>query len=326
MIVPDHWAEARKQHRSAAQRFTVRRFGWSNTSPADAERMAEARAEEALQGLIAGQALARREPKVAYNGATGTPIREEVLARHGEHVITRNAYGARCLNTANVLFADIDFSPPGTGLRPFAMAFAPLAVMALATGVAMGSSVVAMGLLLLALALAAPAARLLARRTVAAAGGPEGMARERLSRFVAQHPDWNLRLYRTPAGLRVLATHAPLDPRSDAVQAFFTQVAADPVYVRMCMSQNCFRARLSAKPWRIGISQGLRPRPGVWPVRPEALAARQAWVTHYEQQAAAYAACHYLGAIGSGTVHATAAPVVDLHDRESRALSGAPQA
>jgi hypothetical protein len=152
------------------------------------------------------------------------------------------------------------------------------------------------------------------------------MARERLSRFVAQHPDWNLRLYRTPAGLRVLATHAPLDPRSDAVQAFFTQVATDPVYVRMCVNQNCFRARLSAKPWRIGISQGLRPRPGVWPVRPEALGARQAWVTHYEQQAAAYAACSYLGSIGSGTMHPTAAPVVDLHDRESRALSGAPLA
>lgn len=296
MIVPDHWAEARRQHRSAAQRFTVRRFGWSTTSPADAERMAEARADEALQGLIAGQALARREPKVAYNGATGTPIREEVLARHGEHVITRNAYGARCLNTANVLFADIDFSAPVSGLKAFAMA------------------------------LAAPLTRLFARRTAAAAEGPEDAARERLSRFVAQHPDWNLRLYRTPAGLRVLATHAPLDPRSNAVQAFFTEVAADPVYVRMCVNQNCFRARLSAKPWRIGISKGLRPRPGVWPVRPEALAARQAWVAHYEQQAAAYAACSYLGSIGSGTVHATAAPVVDLHDRESRALSGAPLA
>ena len=119
MIVPDHWAEARRQHRSAAQRFTVRRFGWSTTSPADAERMAEARADEALQGLIAGQALARREPKVAYNGATGTPIREEVLARHGEHVITRNAYGARCLNTAKVLFADIEhFTSVAERLEP----------------------------------------------------------------------------------------------------------------------------------------------------------------------------------------------------------------
>jgi hypothetical protein len=60
--------------------------------------MAEQRADEALASLLAGKPLARRERKAAYNGASGVPIREEVLARVGETVITRNGYGAHCLN------------------------------------------------------------------------------------------------------------------------------------------------------------------------------------------------------------------------------------
>jgi hypothetical protein len=101
MIVPDHWAEARKQHRASGKQITVRRYGWSATSEADALANAEARVDEALRRIVAGEKLDKREPKVPYNGAAGVPIREEVLARHGEQVITRNAYGAHCLNSPN---------------------------------------------------------------------------------------------------------------------------------------------------------------------------------------------------------------------------------
>lgn len=59
----------------------------------------------------AGVALTQREPLVPYTGADGVPIREENLAEHGSTVITRNSYGARCLNTPDVLFADIDHAP-----------------------------------------------------------------------------------------------------------------------------------------------------------------------------------------------------------------------
>ena len=80
MIVPDHWAEARKQHRSSGRQVTVRRYGWSTVSEADALAMAETRADEALRRILTGEKVNRREPKVAYNGASGVPIREEVLA------------------------------------------------------------------------------------------------------------------------------------------------------------------------------------------------------------------------------------------------------
>jgi len=59
--------------------------------------------------VLSGEKLIRREPKIPYKGAAGVPIREEIVSRHGETIITRNAYGARCLNTPNVLFADVRY-------------------------------------------------------------------------------------------------------------------------------------------------------------------------------------------------------------------------
>jgi len=321
MIVPDFWAEARRQQRTSRKQVTVRRYGWSTVSQDDAQRMAETRADEALRRIVSGERLQRREPKVAYNGAAGVPIREEVLARHGEEVITRNAYGAHCLNSPNALFADIDFAPDASW--PAIVAFAALAVASVATGWMLHSWGATFGLLFVSLFAAAPVAGLFTRLFVAARGGSERIARAQIADFIAGNPSWNLRLYRTPAGYRVLATQQPFAANVDEVRRFFAAVSADPVYVRMCSNQGCFRARLTAKPWRMGLSAPMRPRPGVWPVRPEASAARNAWIAVYEAKAKAYAACRYIESMGSGLVHESLKSVIDLHDRESRALSDA---
>ena len=46
-----------------------------------------------------------------------------------------------------------------------------------------------------------------------------------------------------------------------------------------------------------------------------------------EAEAARYAACEYVETMGSGSVHAKLAPLIELHDRECRALvTGAPLA
>jgi hypothetical protein len=320
MIVPDHWAEARRQHKTAGRQVTVRRYGWSLNSQAEASAQAQARAEAALQRILAGEKLPRREPKVAYNGADGVPIREEVLARRGEQVITRNAYGAHCLNSPDALFADVDFHT-GPGTRILQRTWAGLAVASGLAGLWLHSWGVALGLLLVSLLAAAPLAGLALQIAVAAQGGAARLARKRLLAFLARHPAWNVRLYRTPAGYRLLATHQPFEASDSAVRAFFSAVSADPLYVRMCLHQRCFRARLSAKPWRIGITTPMRPRPGVWPVQPGRLPARTAWIADYEARAAAFAACRYVESLGSGVIHATLQPVIELHDRESRALT-----
>jgi len=94
MLIPEFWAESRARHRSKNRQITVRRFGWSEASQAEAQAMADQRVRESLDRLIAGESLTRREPKVPYGGADGLPIREEVVRRAGPDVLTRNSYGA----------------------------------------------------------------------------------------------------------------------------------------------------------------------------------------------------------------------------------------
>lgn len=318
MIVPEFWAEARRHHRDGKRQITVRRFGWSNESESDALALAESRAAEALARLLAGEKIDRRETKAAYNGALGVPIREEVLSRHGEEVITRNAYGAHCLNTPRALFADIDFEQSPRAKDVF-IAFGALTVASALVGVQGQRWGLALGLMFISLFLSSPVASFAQRTVTAWRGGASQIARRRITAFLSGHPTWNLRLYKTPAGLRLLATHQPFDPAAPDVQQFFTAVGADPVYVRMCLNQHCFRARLSAKPWRIGIAGRMRPRPGIWPVDPARRHLRETWVASYEQKASGFAACQFLESLGSGAVHDELRPVIELHDRESKA-------
>ena len=325
MIIPQYWAEGRARNRSEGRQVTVRRFGWSQTSQEEAQANAEQRAAEALQRVLAGEKLARREPKVPYNGAEGVPIREEVVERHGEVVITRNAYGARCLNTPNVLFADIDFAAE-TPVRLIFATMAGLVALAVLIGLRLDSFGLLAVLVLCALFGANSLTGWLYRLRLRFDGGAERLARKRVLRFLAAHPDWGLRLYRTPAGLRVLATHRTFAPDDPEVARCFAAVGADPHYVRMCLRQQCFRARVSAKPWRIGIDQHLRPRPGVWPVAAERLAQRREWVARYETAAGDYAACAFIEALGNAVVAPAVAEVQHLHDALCGSASGRPLA
>lgn len=145
-------------------------------------------------------------------------------------------------------------------------------------------------------------------------GGPERRANERIDAFVLANPEWSFRVYRTPAGLRLLAMHRPFDPGEPAVAACFGALQADTIYALMCARQHCFRARVSPKPWRVGISQHMRPRPGVWPVQPERMKDREQWIAEYEIASRGYAACRYERTVGSGVVDPIADDICKLHD------------
>jgi len=325
MLIPSFWAEATARHRRQGKQVTVRRFGWSLDSEQDAARNAQQRADEALPRILAGEALVRREPKVAYNGADGVPIREQVLERHGETVITRNLYGARCLNSPDVLFADIDFHENvGPALRLPVLGLLVLGAAWL--GKAYGGWGLAAAAMVVALLASYGVAKGLLALRVRASGGPEPSARRRVEAFVAAHPGWRLRLYRTPAGFRALAMHRRFDPAEPEVAAFFRAVKADTIYVRMCARQRCFRARISPKPWRIGIQAHIKPRPGVWPVNPERLPERDAWIAAYEQRAEGFASCRHVADLGDGRVDRDVDAVRELHDDACRAGSTLPLA
>lgn len=324
MIIPAHWAEGRIQQRAAdGRQITVRRFGWSDESAEVAQAHADSRTRSAFERIVAGEKLARRERKQAYNGADGVPIREEIVQRDGDTVITRNGYGARCLNTPDVLFVDIDFDD---ALRGGAIEYAigPALIAGLLAGYAVRSWI---GGAVAAVAVFIVAYRIAGQRRRGEGGvnpAPEKRAGQRIARFMQQHPDWHLRIYRTPAGFRLLAMHDTFAPGDPALAECLQQLGVDKVYARMCRNQGCFRARLTAKPWRIGIGEHLRPQPGVWPVAADRLPQRAAWVARYEAAAAGHAACRYLEAVGSGNVHPAAQRVQALHDELSRAQTDLP--
>lgn len=326
MIVPQYWAEGRLQHRTRGRQVTVRRFGWSDLSLEDAQALADARTREAFERVLAGEALPRREARRPYNGAEGVPIREEIVAREGDSVITRNAYGARCLNTPRALFVDIDFHDPGPGRALRWGCRVPLLMLAAGIGGAAGSWLVGLLATGSALALGAWIARRIHATRRNRDGGPAAAADRRIEAFVRQHPAWRLRQYATPAGVRLLALHRGFDPREPEVAACFAALGADPVYALMCVRQRCFRARVSPKPWRIGIERHIRPRPGTWPIDPARMPERRRWIEDYERRAEGFAACRYVRTLGEGAVDPAIDAVRALHDALCRAERALPLA
>lgn len=319
MQIPRHWAEGRAQRREAGRQLTVRRWGWSDDSPAAAQAHADQRAQAALARLWQAPGTeAAREPRVAYNGAEGQPIREETLLRQGEDVITRNAYGAECLNSPALFMADIDHGDGRLGATAWALSLlAALAAYALARTAGLGAWSWALTLAT-ALLLPTPLERLWRRL-----GGPQRRQRrdvQRVERFAAAHPGWRLRLYQTPAGLRLLAVHAPMDPTSPTVAAALAALGSDPVYGRMCQRQRCFRARLTGKPWRMGLADR-RPAPrSTWPLTPVQQARRAPWQARYDARSAGFAACRFVREFGQAAVDPRLAATLALHDQRSRAL------
>jgi hypothetical protein len=317
MIIPQYWAEARLQHREGRRRFTVRRFGWSDSALEDAQAHAERRVREAMDRILAGETLHRSERRVAYNGSEGVPIREEIVERDGETVITRNCYGALCLNTPNVLFADIDFAPQVSSARivrrSMLSVFAATATLLyFVLGWKMVLSLVVA--FFASLLIGVPLPGWLRRGSIALRGGAEKVAIERLRRFLAAHSHWRVRVYRTPAGLRLLALHRLFDPRETEVERAFDALGVDPSYARMCRNQNCFRARVSPKPWRIGMPRLRPPYTAAWRPEHAELPARRLWIAEYDRASNGYAACRYLETFGAGETHRAAEHVQQLHD------------
>ena len=284
--------------------------------------------EEALavlreRGPDALRDFTRRERVVAYSGADGLPIREEIVAEYpnADVVITRNSYGALCMNTTSAMFVDID--APGSradlfgclgALVGFLLGGALGAALGLGWGWLLASVVGAclVGWLTTAVVRVIEHRDLRHRDLLA-------WAIERTRDWCRTHPEWRVLAYETPAGARLLPVHDAFDAGDDATFEFMAFVGADPLYQRMCRLQKCFRARVSPKPWRAGMQDRFRAG-GTWPVRDEAkLAKRAAWVRRYEQEATGFASCRLVDTVGSESADAAIERIRHIHDDMCRA-------
>ncbi len=258
----------------------------SEESQADAERVAEKAATRLLQRVEQGDSL----PDEYFYAARD--IREEIVdpivdSGDSRVIVTRNAYGALVLNAARAFFIDVDLPEPS----------------------------------------AAASVKRMFRRWIgqgdAPSNDPAAPALVRLTAWLKDRPEWGVRVYRTKSGLRYLVTHALFDPADRQTEQAMHALGADPQYMQLCRAQNCFRARLTPKPWRCGL-----PNP---PVRnpwqnPSRNVDMQAWVSQYETTSPQFATCSLLGPMGSGAVVPEIESIVRYHDEQTRASSALPLA
>jgi len=130
-------------------------------------------------------------------------------------------------------------------------------------------------------------------------------------RSLATQHGLGTRIYRTAGGLRGLVTSATFDPKAPATSALLKEAGCDPLYIRLCQAQASFRARLTPKPWRLGM----RPPHVRWPFEDEWVEGQFAqWQRTYEQKSRGTSVCKLVEHVGPQTVDAAVAPVVALHD------------
>jgi len=334
MFIPRYWSEA--SHREVIpprRQVTIRRFGWSSASQEDADvharqRLEEARAVLRAEGPDGLREFRRRERVIAYSGSDGLPIREEIIAEHEAEdvVLTRNSYGAVCLNTTRAMFVDVDRTVSRAGLFGCA---------GLLLGVVLGGAVgaglseihlfrgIVSGAVALGISggfLGRAIGRILHSRDLLGKD-PVRWAICRAGEWCESRRDWLVAVYETPAGARLLPLHSTFDAGEESTFEFMDYLRADPLYVRMCRLQKCFRARVSPKPWRVGVP-GHFPAGGTWPVRdPKKLARREAWLREYDERVGDYASCRVIETVGRGRRDPRVEEIRRRHDELSRADS-----
>ncbi len=262
-------------------------WGWSFTSQEEAQERAKQTAARNVQRHAEGTLGGESDWYYADR-----PMREPILREFRDDtgalqaLVTRNSQGCLVLNTSGALFVDVDFAPeskPAPAPKPWGG--------------------------FLGLFAKKPPPPPPPPPTPAS---PEAHVAAQAEAWTRNHPDWNWRVYRTKAGMRLLATQAVFGPNDDIVEQAFQALDADTLYRRLCHSQQCFRARLTPKPWRCGMAAC----PAKWPCQSDRETRDfQAWTDLYMRQSARFATCRFITEIGSGAVAQELAPLVAFHDK-----------
>jgi hypothetical protein len=267
---------AKYEHREGKDSVIVN--GWSTRSATEALENAQKRAKKVFALVMSGKKLGEYD-------YTTLPIREQIISpvtHDGKEiaVISRNRYGAAVLNTEKVLFADVDFKPFSAGgfLKAIALMFNP------------------------------------SRKKEIA----EAQRNAEIARVIAwgeKNRDHPFRLYRTCAGLRLLFTGKTYDPKADSTMMLLKSLGSDPLYIKLTKNQACFRARLTAKPWRIAIK---RP-PAAYPfLNNKESGMYRHWLEEYLAKSERCRVCELLNEGGRLADNAEIHKVVELHDRMTR--------
>ncbi|MBV8081736.1 MAG: hypothetical protein JOY86_02000 [Candidatus Eremiobacteraeota bacterium] len=264
------------------KQFRVAARGWSDDSIEAAQQCALEIARKVADFVGSGKKSGERYPYGVR--PLPEPVVQEFRSADGQlnALVTRNQYGALVLNAPRLMFVDID-EPEGQ-----------------AQGGGLG------GLLGSLFGKPKPAA-------------PQSDPVLDSIGAVVSARSLSARAYKTAAGHRLIITNAPFAPDDAQTEALLKEFGCDPLYIRLCRSQESFRARLTPKPWRCDM---MNP-PAEFPIDVPQLQDRyNRWLVDYDMRSSAYATCRYLTTFGGDSVADGFAPLIEYHDVQSKATSG----
>ncbi len=275
MKVYRYWARESTKVPVRGEVWEIACFGSSNTSIEDATEDARGKVETAKKAIMTGH----RPQHYEY---TDRPLREEIKREYHQEgvltaVITRNTYGALVLNTDRVMFIDID-----TGREP-----------------------INLGIVDFFCRLFGKVPKSERRREERKLAMMEDL-RQKASMY-----GLGMRVYRTPYGYRCLVTSHTFDPTSDETRALLEEFGSDELYIKLCRVQECFRARLTPKPYRMRFRNPPHRYPWLYSERERA---HREWEREYEALSEGYSACSFMSHVGEGKVLRDVQELVDVHD------------
>jgi hypothetical protein len=214
MKIARFWEKGRVEaHATAGNKFPVVAWGWSENSREEAKQRAREAATRAARWLESNWPKRERGQYYAQERPPREEIVREITVSSGDVVatITRNAYGSLVLNTAHLMFIDVDVPPDPVSSR-----------------------------------LAKNVLGWLGRPTETA----ESRVQKHIEQTATEYSQHTIRLYRTAAGFRCVVTDRPIVANSEESRRLFEAFGTDPLYAQICRVQECYRARLTPKFWR----------------------------------------------------------------------------
>lgn len=135
---------------------------------------------------------------------------------------------------------------------------------------------------------------------------------EAMRAFHSAHPQFVLQVYETRAGLRFIVINREIGPDGPEVELLFKELPVDRLYTRLCRTQLCFRARLTPKPWRIGLARPTTRFPFSTPLKQRSF---NFWLGQYVAKSRNACAARRLERIGEASMPDAVRRVVEIHDR-----------
>jgi hypothetical protein len=301
-----YWTRGQGEATDAqGQSIQVVSRGWSDESIEQAQNVARERARRLAQ-RIAVDRSARNQ--YDYGDApVPEPIIRDFRSEGLAAVVTRNSYGSLVLNTDELAFADLDDG----GHEPAAQQPSLADFASGSLGDTLSGLFSLFG----------------GKQPSPAPHGPTAPKRpsnsllERVQRVAESHGLAG-RVYRTAAGYRLMVTNRRIRGGGNEAETLLNEFGSDPMYIRLCRTQESFRARLTPKPWRCDV----RKPPVKFPFEGAGTeAAFRDWEAEYSQRIAGYAVCRLVTTFGDG-VDPAFHKLIEYHDQETKATSDLPLA